>query len=250
MLWIGTSGWQYRDWRGVLYPQGVPQRRWLSAYASAFQTVEVNSTFYGLPQPHTFAGWAEQTPADFRMACKLSRYLTHVVRLRDPAPAVHAFIAAARHLGPKLGPLLLQLPPDMEADPALLSRTLALLRPPLRVAVEPRHPSWFADAVRACLEHHGAALCLADREGVSMGPAWATADFGYLRLHWGAGGGPGYARRELEGWLDTLQATFSEATDVFVYFNNDPGGAAVRDARQLAALATARGMPISRVSPG
>ncbi len=119
---IGTSGWQYRDWRGGLYPAGVAQRRWLEHYATQYLTVENNSSFYRLPAPETFAGWRDRTPDDFVMAVKASRYLTHVRKLRDPAEPVARLLAAAAGLGPKLGPVLLQLPPTLTADPATPGR--------------------------------------------------------------------------------------------------------------------------------
>ena len=147
-LIIGTSGWQYRDWRGGLYPAGVAQRRWLEHYASQYQTVENNSSFYRLPTPETFAGWRARTPDDFVMAVKASRYLTHVRRLRDPAEPVARLLSAAAELGPKLGPILLQLPPTLTAEPGLLDACLKEFRQ--RVAVEPRHESWWTPETQQC----------------------------------------------------------------------------------------------------
>src|SRR6202451_2025286 len=190
---IGTSGWQYRDWRGGLYPAGVAQRRWLEHYAAQYVTVENNSSFYRLPSAETFTGWRDRTPGDFVMAVKASRYLTHVRKLRDPAEPVARLLAAAAGLGPKLGPILLQLPPTLTAEPALLDACLrefrAAPRPgpgPLRIAVEPRHDSWWTEEVRQLLAAHDAALSWADRLGRPVAPLWRTASWGYLRFHEGA----------------------------------------------------------------
>ena len=159
---VGTSGWQYRDWRGRLYPQRLAQGRWLEHYAERFATVESNNAFYRLPEPGTFAAWADRTPPDFVMAVKASRFLTHVKRLRDPEEPVGRLMDHARHLGAKLGPVLLQLPPTLRADPGALERTLRAFPAGVRVAVEPRHDSWWTDEVRDLLGALGAALCLAD----------------------------------------------------------------------------------------
>jgi uncharacterized protein YecE (DUF72 family) len=144
---VGTSGWQYRDWRGRFYPEPLAQRAWLEHYASRFAVVESNNAFYRLPEPRTFADWARRTPDDFVMAVKASRFLTHVRRLREPEEPVRRLLDHAGHLGAKLGPVLLQLPPTLRADPDALDRCLACFGPPLRVAVEPRHPSWFSEEV-------------------------------------------------------------------------------------------------------
>ena len=224
---VGTSGWQYRDWRGRLYPEGLAQARWLEHYADRFATVESNNAFYRLPGPATFAAWAERTPADFVMAVKASRFLTHVKRLRDPEEPVGRLMDHARHLGPKLGPVLLQLPPTLRADPAALDRTLRAFPAGTRVAVEPRHDSWWTDEVRDLLASHGAALCLADSP-VRHTPVWRTADWTYLRLHQGtADPRPCYDRPALAAWAGRLAELVGPDADAYVYFNNDPGGCAV-----------------------
>jgi len=255
---IGTSGWQYRDWRGGLYPAGLPQRRWLEHYAARYQTVENNNTFYRLPSAETFAGWRERTPADFVMAVKASRYLTHVRRLRDPAEPVARFLGAAAGLGPKLGPVLLQLPPNLTAAPALLDACLAEFRaapPPEgtggpRVTVEPRHASWWTEEVREVLVAHDAALSWADRLGRPVTPLWRTAGWGYLRLHEGAADPwPSYGTQALRSWVDRLRETWAGDADVYVYFNNDPGGAAVANSAEFAALARAAGLTVTRTPP-
>jgi uncharacterized protein YecE (DUF72 family) len=233
VLSIGTSGWQYRDWRGRFYPDGLPQRLWLEHYAGHFPVVEVNNAFYRLPERSTFEKWRERTPDSFRFAVKMSRYLTHVKRLRDPAEPVGRFLERADALGDKLGPVLLQLPPTLRADLDALDETLAQFPSRVRVVVEPRHSTWFTDDCRDLLAKRGAALCWADRLGRPVAPLWVTADFGYLRLHEGrARPWPRYGRTALKTWLRRLHAV----REGFVFFNNDPGGAAVVDADAMTAL--------------
>jgi len=252
---IGTSGWQYRDWRGGLYPPGLAQRRWLEHYASRYATVENNASFYRLPARQTFADWRARTPDDFVMAVKASRYLTHVRRLRDPAEPVARLLGAATGLGPRLGPVLLQLPPNLPAEPAQLAACLAEFRSapppdglgPVRVAVEPRHPSWWTDEVREVLAGFGAALCWADRLGRPVTPLWRTAGWGYVRFHEGtADPWPRYGRQALRSWVDRIRHAWPADADVYVYFNNDPGGAAVVNSAEFAALARGAGLPVTR----
>lgn len=244
-LRIGTSGWQYKDWRGVLYPDGVPQRSWLGRYADEFATVEVNNAFYRLPERSVFERWREQTPDGFVVAVKASRYLTHVKRLVEPAEPVARLVDRSIGLGPQLGPYLLQLPPTLQADPERLDTCLAAFPTAARVAVEPRHVSWWSDEVRAVLTRHGAALCWADRGGRPVAPLWRTADWGYLRLHEGrAAPRPSYGHSALGTWLDRIEDAWAGAgpSDVYVYFNNDHGGAAVRNARTMMRMADRRGL--------
>ncbi|GIE74436.1 histidine kinase [Actinoplanes philippinensis] len=256
MLRIGTSGWQYRDWRpergadgtGYLYPAGLPQRAWLEHYAARFGVVEVNNAFYRLPERDTFARWRDQTPDGFRFAVKMSRYLTHIKRLREPAEPVARFLSRAEALGDKLGPVLLQLPPTMRSDLAALDATLREFPETVRVAVEPRHASWFTPECEELLRRRRAALCWADRCGRPVTPLWRTTDFGYLRLHEGAAKPwPRYGRTALRSWLDR-----SDIPEMLVFFNNDPGGAAVIDAGVMAAEAGRRGIamgPVPRIRP-
>ncbi|GLZ04227.1 histidine kinase [Actinomadura sp. NBRC 104412] len=241
-VYVGTSGWQYADWRGVLYPKGLPQRLWLERYAEVFPTCENNGAFYRLPRRETFESWRDRTPDGFVMALKASRYLTHIRRLKDPAEPVARLMGVAQALGPRLGPVLLQLPPTLRADPGLLSDCLARFPRDVRVAVEPRHASWWTDETRAVLERHGAALCWADRLGRPQTPLWRTADWGYLRFHEGAARPwPHYGDQALRTWARRLDDTWdADGNDAYVYFNNDPGGAAVRDALRFTALAGAR----------
>src|SRR6266700_4853049 len=252
---IGTSGWQYRDWRGGLYPEGVPQRRWLEHYAARYLTVENNNSFYRLPSRETFAAWRERTPDGFVMAVKASRYLTHVRRLRDPAEPVARLLGAAAGLGPKLGPVLLQLPPTLKADPDTLDACLKEFRTAaatmgehrLRLAVEPRHETWWTDEIRQVLAAHNATLCWADRRGRPITPLWRTATWGYLRFHEGtARPWPSYGPQALRSWVARLAGTWPDEADVYVYFNNDPGGAAVINSAQCADLARQAGSSVTR----
>ncbi|MEV4443132.1 DUF72 domain-containing protein, partial [Streptomyces sp. NPDC049577] len=246
-LLVGTSGWQYKDWRGVLYPADLPQRLWLEEYARAFATVENNNAFYRLPTPETFADWRARTPGGFLMAVKASRYLTHIKRLRDPEEPVARLMRHAAGLGERLGPVLLQLPPTLRADPGLLDAALAPFPAGTRVAVEPRHPSWWSDEVRAVLERRRAALCWADNGSRPVTPLWRTADWGYVRFHAGrASPWPRYGRRALVTWARRVADTWPDGADVYAYFNNDPGGAAVHDAVVFARAAAALGRTVSR----
>ncbi len=208
--------------------------------------MEVNNAFYRLPERDTFVAWRDRTPDDFVVGVKMSRYLTHIKRLRDPQEPVARFLDRATGLGAKLGPVLLQLPPNLPAAPAALDRTLALFPPEVRVAVEPRHVSWWTDEVRAVLERRRAALCWADRGSRPITPLWRTTDFAYLRFHEGkAKPWPRYGTRSLATWLDRI----GDVT-TYVYFNNDPGQAAVIDATAFASLARRRGLPVTRAAAG
>ncbi|MEO3867677.1 DUF72 domain-containing protein [Nonomuraea sp. B12E4] len=234
MTWlVGTSGWQYRHWRGVLYPPGVPLRLWLETYAEAFATVESNNAFYRLPTPESFAGWRDRTPDGFVMAVKASRFLTHIKRLADPEEPVERLMGAAAELKDKLGPILLQLPPTLKAAPDRLDRCLGCFPAGVRVAVEPRHDSWWTQEVRDILRRHGAALCWGDRLGRPQSPFWRTAEWGYVRLHEGRAGWE-YGDKALKTWAGRLREAGWQ--EVYVYFNNDPEGAAVRNAKRFARL--------------
>ncbi|MGH2694722.1 MAG: DUF72 domain-containing protein [Actinomycetota bacterium] len=245
---IGTSGWMYRDWRRCFYPDGVAQKQWLEHYADRFDTVESNSAFYRLPERKTFEDWARRTPRDFVWAVKMSRFLTHVRRLRQSAEPVKRFLDHARGLGPKLGPVLLQLPPNLKADLGALDETLQRMGNRARVVVEFRHESWFTDETEALLRERGAALCLADRGSKPVSPLWRTADWGYLRLHEGtASPHPCYGRAALETWAQRLAELWGPRAEVFVYFNNDTRGCALSNARTFARAVERAGLEPTRV---
>lgn len=247
MVHVGTSGWQYRDWRGAFYPPALAQRAWLGHYAARFQTVELNNSFYRLPERSSFERWCRETPDDFVMAVKMSRFLTHLRRLREPQEPVALFLERAEGLGPKLGPVLLQLPPGFRAEPARLAETLALFPASIRVAVEFRDDSWYSDEVRAVLEDHGAALCLADSPHRGT-PPWRTAGWGFVRFHWGlADPEPCYEEKALAAWAERIAGLWQPDEEVFVYFNNDWRACAVRDAILFAAAARRVGLRPTRV---
>ncbi len=246
VAFVGTSGWQYRHWRGRYYPPRLAMNRWLERYAEDFATVELNASFYFLPRRSTFERWAARTPAGFLFAVKASRYLTHVRRLRDPAEPVERLLEAAGGLGDRLGPILLQLPPSLERDVDALAATLDAFPPGVRLAVEPRHDSWFVDEVRDILAARGAALCLADRRG-PLGPAWRTADWTYVRFHEGlARPRPCHEPDAITAWGKRLAAGWGTRADVFAYFNNDWAGCAVRDAAIAGAAWQGLGFETSR----
>lgn len=244
---IGTSGWQYRHWRGTFYPGGLPTSRWLDFYAQSFDTVEVNNAFYRLPSAEVFERWRATTPERFEMAVKASSYLTHYKRLRDPSEPAARFMERARHLGSKLGPVLLQLPPTMRVETGRLDEALSCFPRDVRVAVETRHESWDCDAVWAVLARHGAAWCIADSPWRRW-PVVRTTGWGYLRFHEGvASPRPCYGRRALAAWASRIAETWPATADVYVYFNNDPCACALRDARRFAAMCTREGLETTRV---
>jgi uncharacterized protein YecE (DUF72 family) len=231
---IGTSGWQYRDWRGSFYPEDLPTSRWLESYAERFATVEANGTFYRLPRKETFADWRKRTPPGFEVAMKASRFLTHVRRLRDPVPAVETMLERAEALGDKLGPVLVQLPPNMQCDLSRLDEALAAFPRSVRVAVEFRHESWFVDETADLLRRHGAATCLADRRG-PLAPQWRTAEWGYVRFHEGrAHPSPRYGSTALRSWAERISEQFGSGRTVYAYFNNDAHACAPANALEFA----------------
>ena len=259
-LLVGTSGWQYRDWRGDFYPAGVPVSRWLEYYAGHFPVVENDGTFYRLASRDTFTSWYERTPPGFVMAIKASRYLTHIRRLRDPAEPVARLLGAASGLADRLGPVLLQLPPNLTADPALLADCLGHFGTEFgklgtagsggRVCVEFRHPSWLTDKVKSILTEHNAALCWSDRAARPLGPPWRTANWGYLRFHEGAAEPwPRYGQQSLKSWLARISDAFPAEADVFAFFNNDQNCAAPADAAVLAEIADRARWPAPRPAP-
>lgn len=231
---IGCSGWSYDDWRGGIYPDGLPKRRWLERYAEVFDTVEINATFYRLPKRSTVESWVEQVAGDFLFAVKASRYLTNMKRLREIADAVARFWEPLEPLrrGRRLGPVLWQLPENFHRDDDLLASTLAGL-PRANHCFEFRHPSWFAPAVRELLAEHGASLAIGDDKRRALPEAKPAGELAYLRLHYGHRGRAGnYSETELEGWRRRI-AAWRSRRPVFVYLNNDWQGYAPANARYL-----------------
>jgi uncharacterized protein YecE (DUF72 family) len=238
---VGTSGWHYADWRGRFYPTGTRTGDWLAHYAERFPTVELNNSFYRLPTASAFDRWGGVVPDGFVFAVKASRYITHIKRLDEPAPAVTLLWDRARHLGPHLGPLLFQLPPTLQADPERLAALLRALPRGARAALEFRHASWMRDEVFELLDEHGAALVWADGPGARL--RWpVTGGWAYLRFHRGRREEPGYAREKLRRWADRIAGL--PASVVYAFFNNDERGAAVEDARSLSALVSERGVAV------
>lgn len=245
---VGTSGWQYDDWRGRFYPKDLPKRRWLEFFSARFATVEVNNSFYRLPSEESFARWKDESAPGFVMAVKASRYITHIRRLREAGDPVELFVARARNLGSKLGPVLYQLPPNFRADPDRLRQFAGLLPTGVRAAFEFRDRSWETAEVRKVLDRTAAALVLADRPGARV-PDVVTGGWSYIRFHQGGHGpaGADYARDKLRRWADRIAAL--PADDVYVYFNNDPTAAAVRDAATLIELLRDRGQDVAGSPP-
>jgi len=233
MILVGTSGWQYDSWRARFYPRGLPARDWLAWYASRFPVVEVNNTFYRLPAEATFERWRDETPAGFTFVLKASRLITHLRRLRDARDAVELLWSRAERLGPKLGPILFQLPPRFPVDPSRLAAFLGVLPKQMRAAFEFRDPSWHRDDVLGLLDRAGAAWVMADRPGARV-PRVATGGWAYLRLHQGRADQPGYTRRKLWTWAGRLSEL--PVREAYAFFNNDELAAAPHDAATLADL--------------
>ena len=214
---VGTSGYNYPEWRGSFYPAGFPTARMLPYYAERFDTVEINYTFYRMPSPKTVAGWAEETPAGFTFALKASRRITHDARLRDVAEPLRYFLDVARGLGPKLGPLLFQLPPYFRFDAARLADFLGTLPHGLEPTFEFRHESWFNDETYDLLGKHRAALCIAEADDFTTPPV-PTAPFGYLRLR-----RADYGDDDLDRWAARVRDVVTWKR-VYVYFKHEESG--------------------------
>ena len=230
---VGTSGWQYDDWRGSFYPDELPQRTWLAFYASHFRTVELNNSFYRLPERETFERWRDQTPPGFIVSVKASRFITHMKRLKDPEEPVSLLWERATGLGDRLGPVLFQLPPRFPVEVERLRHLLSVLPKEMRPAFEFRDPSWYTDDVFLLLDAAGASLVWPDRPGLRHHLP-ALGGWLYVRFHQGTIRGPDYRREKLRRWASRIAA--ADAGEVFIYFNNDPTGAAIRDARKMTAL--------------
>ncbi len=231
-LRIGTSGWVYEHWRGVFYPRDLAQREWFHYYASEFDTVEINSSFYRLPSPEAFDAWREQAPAGFRYAVKASRYLTHLKKLKDPEEPLRRFFERAGRLAHTLGPILYQLPPNWHVDLPRLEHFLSALPRGHAHVLELRDPSWLIEDVFLLLERHGVAHCIHDMYPLKV-PARVTAPLAYLRFHGSPTHGGDYDSATLKAWARRIAAWRNERLDVYAYFNNDVGGFAVENARAL-----------------
>jgi uncharacterized protein YecE (DUF72 family) len=238
VIHIGTSGWSYDHWAGVLYPEGTPPRDRLGHYLRRFTTVELNASFYRWPRPATFASWRRRLPAGFQFSVKAPRGLTHGKRLYAPEAWIARIAACWHELADKRAVVLVQLAPDHARDDARLDYFLGRLPRWLRVAVELRHPSWVDESVFATLQRHGVAYCVTSGARLPC-VLRATAPFVYLRLH-----GPdsqhlyagSYSDADLRWWADRIGEWHAAGHEVFAYFNNDGGGNAVRNAESLRAF--------------
>jgi uncharacterized protein YecE (DUF72 family) len=238
---VGCSGWQYKHWRGDFYPPDVPISRWFEHYADHFDTVEINNTFYRLPETETFVSWRERAPRRFLFSVKASRFLTHMKKLKEPEEPIERLFSRIRALGGHLGPVLYQLPPGWKLDRERLEHFLQALPKGVRHVLEFREPSWYADDVSAMLERYGVARCLHDMKGSSTGRE-QRGPFVYVRFHGPSGTySGGYPTDRLKRWAGWLNEQRAAGCDVFVYFNNDVGGHAPRDAVTLRGFLEERG---------
>jgi len=226
-IWVGTSGYNYPEWRGSFYPHKLPAAKMLPYYAERFATVEINNTFYRMPSEKSVAGWSEATPERFKLTLKAPQRITHQARLRDCADVVQYFLQVSATLGPKLGALLFQLPPYLRKDLALFDAFLQTLPPGTCAAFEFRHASWLDPQVYARLRAHSLALCVADGEKLSI-PVEITADYAYFRLR-----DAGYTSDGLARWAQIIRDSTAGCREVFVYFKHEEAGKGPEFARQL-----------------
>ena len=236
---IGTSGWHYEHWKKIFYPDKLSKSEWFQYYSKEFGTVEINNTFYHLPKEKTIKNWHKQSPRKFTFSVKISRYITHIKRLKEPKKSIKLFFKRIKYLEDNLGPILHQLPPTFKKDEknvSRLSKYLKALPDEYRHVIEFRHPSWFDEDVYNLLSKHNAALCI-----VSM-PDFptvlkATSDFVYIRMH---GGnvlyGSNYSKKELKECYSWIKRFLDDGLDVYVYFNNDARGYAIKNAKTLIEL--------------
>ena len=218
MIWIGTSGYNYPEWKGSFYPADLPAAKMLPYYAARFPTVEINYTFYRMPSEKLVGGWADQTPSPYQLTLKAPRRITHDARLKQTGELVGRFCLVAGTLGDKLGALLFQLPPNLKKDLPLLEAFLADLPSRACAAFEFRHPSWFDDDVLGVLAARNLALCVADSEKLST-PVRVTADYAYFRLR-----DEGYTPDDIKRWAETIARETSGCKDVYVYFKHEEEG--------------------------
>jgi uncharacterized protein YecE (DUF72 family) len=227
MIWVGTSGYNYPEWKGSFYPADLPAAKMLAYYAARFSTVEINYTFYRMPNEKLVSGWAAGTPSPYKLTLKAPRRITHDRRLRNAGELVAAFCGVAETLGDKLGALLFQLPPNLKKDLAVFDAFLADLPPRAPAAFEFRHPSWFDDEVFTRLRARNLALCVNDSEKLSA-PVTVTADYAYFRLR-----DEGYTPADIAKWAETIRRETAACRDVFVYFKHEEEGKGPEFAKRL-----------------
>lgn len=231
---IGTSGWNYDHWVGAFYPEDLSKSDWLDHYCSQFDTVEVNNTFYNLPDPETLEDWVNRTPDDFTFAAKANRYITHMKKLNEPEESLENMLEVFGAFGAKLKPILFQLPPNWNFNEDRLRNFLNLIPDDQMITFEFRDQSWMNDTTFSILEENGAAFCIYDLAGYQS-PMEVTADFLYVRLH-----GPSdqkykgkYNEDQLGWWADRLREWKDDGKDVYLYFDNDEQGFAPQNALEL-----------------
>jgi uncharacterized protein YecE (DUF72 family) len=236
VYWVGTSGWQYRHWRGDFYPQKLPQREWFNHYASVFSTVELNNSFYRQPSDAAWERWREKAPEGFRFAVKANRFITHIKRFADPEQPIERFVKGATKLGPHLGPALFQAPPSFHKNEENARRLEAFfeeLPNDLPSVIEFRHKSWYTQATLKLLQRRGIAFCIHDMSK-SASPVAVTSSIAYLRFHGsGARYGGHYPDDQLREWAARIKQLSGDVDSAWVYFNNDIGGHAPRNAQRL-----------------
>jgi uncharacterized protein YecE (DUF72 family) len=231
--YLGTSGWHYDDWRGRFYPEKLPKAKWLEFYAQHFSTLELNNSFYHLPTEKAFKNWYDESPDDFIFAVKVSRFITHIKRLKDCDEAVDNFMSRAVILKEKLGPLLYQLPPGLHRDDDRLKSFLKMLPRGIRHVIEFRHKSWFEEDVFGILRKYNVGFCVFDMPKL-MSPVTATAEFAYIRFH-GSGSlySSRYSDKEMADWSKKIKRLTKKLKTVYIYFNNDVAGYAIENARTI-----------------
>ena len=229
-LYVGTSGYAYKEWKGTFYPKELSDKQFLHFYGQQFKTVEINNTFYRMPKTSVVEAWADEVPADFQFVLKASQRITHFQRLKDSSETLGFLLQAAGALKQRMGPLLFQLHPNMKKDAGRLRDFLALFPKTVRAAFEFRHPSWFDDEIFGLLREHQAALCIAEAEGDLDVPFVSTADWGYLRLRM-----PDYSDADLKAWLKKLRK--AEWEDAFVFFKHEDEGKGPAMAKRFLELA-------------
>jgi uncharacterized protein YecE (DUF72 family) len=230
---IGTSGWHYEHWRAVFYPEDLPKSKWLEHYAKVFDTVEINNTFYQLPKEKTFENWHRQAPKDFLFTVKANRYITHVKKLNEVEEPLERFFKGIRRLKRNLGPVLYQLPPNMHKDTERLREFLKLLPKGLKAIFEFRHKSWFSEETYKLLSEYNVGFCVHDlwQKGT---PKIVTGDKVYVRFHGTMGRYSGsYSKTQMRDWAKWLKEQKKKVRSIYVYFNNDVGGHAINNAKQL-----------------
>jgi uncharacterized protein YecE (DUF72 family) len=230
---IGTSGWHYDDWRGRFYPEKLPKAKWLEFYSGHFKTLELNNSFYHLPSEAAFNKWYSSSPPDFVFSVKVSRFITHIKRLKDSEEPIENFMSRARLLKEKLGPLLYQLPPGLHRDDARLDSFLEKLPRDLKHVFEFRHESWFEEEVFNILRRYHVGLCVFDMPKLKS-PLLATADFVYIRFHGREGlYSSRYSDEEMADWAEKIRGMGDKLEEVYIYFNNDVSGYALENARTM-----------------